>query len=303
MTSHFRRASGIPAQGERHDPLRTSSASGSAAPAAMFAVALAALVGAAVYFFVWGKWNPPVAITQVANEIDAQYRLTLIVTGAVFILAQLGLAYAVVRYRDRGEEAHYSCGNGRLEIVWTVATTVVFLGLGFLGYRAWGARRLTPAGPSAVRIEVVTAQFVYYFRYPGPDGKFGRTNPKLINAATGNPLGIVPSDPAGRDDIVVPALTVPVNREIELLIRSQDVIHSFFVRELRLQQDSVPGMTVPLHFTPEKTGRYGIVCTQLCGLGHHSMHTYLNVVSEPDYEKFLKQQERLIQQTGQTGGQ
>lgn len=272
---------------------------GSTATAAIFAAALAALVGVAVYYFVWGKWNPPAPITPIAHEIDAQYRLTLIVTGAVFILAQLGLALAIWQYRDRGDAARFSRGNNKLESVWIIATTIIFLGLAFTGYKAWGARRLTAATAGAVRVEVVTAQFVYYFRYPGPDGKFGVTNPKLISPATGNPLGIDPSDPTGRDDIVVPTLTVPVNHEIELLIRSQDVIHSFFVRELRLQQDSVPGMTVPLHFTPEKIGRYYIVCTQLCGLGHHSMHSYLNVVSESDYEKFLGQQERLLQQEGQ----
>ncbi len=270
---------------------------GNSAPAAMFAMALAALVAASVYFFVWGKWNPPAAITRIAGQIDAQYRLTLIVTGIVFILAQLGLAFAIVRYRERGKSAHHSHGNNKLEYTWIIATTIVFLGLGVLGYKEWIARRLTPAAVGAVPVEVVTQQFVYYFRYPGPDGEFGVTNPRLIDAATGNPLGIDPNDPAGRDDIVVPTLTVPVNREVELLIRSQDVIHSFFVRELRLQQDSVPGMTVPLHFTADKIGRYDIVCTQLCGLGHYRMHSYLNVVSESDYEAFLRKQEKLLQGT------
>jgi cytochrome c oxidase subunit II len=271
---------------------------GGAATSAMFAAALIVLVAAAVYFFIWGKWGPPAPITPIAREIDAQYRLTLVVTGAIFILAQLGLAFAIVRYRDRGKSAHYSHSNNKLEFVWTLGTTVIFLGLGFLGYKAWGARRLTPAAAGAIRIEVVTSQFVYNFRYPGPDGKFGITNPMLISPSTGNPLGIDPHDPAGRDDIVVPTLTVPVNRPIELLVRSEDVIHSFFVRELRLQQDAVPGITVPLHFLPEKIGRYDIVCTQLCGLGHYRMHSYLNVVSESDYEQFLSEQERLLQQAG-----
>lgn len=298
MTGRVRRGRGIYVRTPLPDRARRWFERGNAAPAAMFAVTLVTLVGASVYCFVWGKWNPPVAITRVASEIDAQYHLTLIVTGAAFIFAQLGLAFAIVRYRDDGKSAHYSHGNNKLEFIWTVATTVIFLGLGVLGYQAWGTRRLTPAAPNAIRIEVVTSQFVYYFRYPGPDGKFGTTSPKLIDPAIGNSLGIVPNDPAGRDDIVVPTLTVPVDHEIELLIRSHDVIHSFFVRELRLQQDSVPGMTVPLHFTPEKIGQYDIVCTQLCGLGHSRMHSYLNVVSESDYEKFLNQEERLVQQTG-----
>jgi cytochrome c oxidase subunit II len=81
-----------------------------------------------------------------------------------------------------------------------------------------------------------------------------------------------------------------VDHQIELLIRSQDVIHNFFVRELRLQQDAVPGMVVPLHFTANTIGQYEIVCTQLCGLGHYRMRSVLNVVSAADYEKFLKDQ-------------
>jgi cytochrome c oxidase subunit 2 len=150
--------------------------------------------------------------------------------------------------------------------------------------------RVTEPAANAIHIEVTANQFVFNFRYPGPDGKFGKLEPKQISPSTGNPVGIDSNDPAGKDDIVVPTLTVPVNRQVELLIRSQDVIHNFFVRELRLQQDAVPGMVIPIHFTAEQVGQYEIVCTQLCGLGHSRMHSYLNVVSDSDYENFLKQQ-------------
>jgi cytochrome c oxidase subunit II len=88
----------------------------------------------------------------------------------------------------------------------------------------------------------------------------------------------------------VPSLTVPVNRPVELLLRSQDVVHNFFVRELRLQQDAVPGMVIPLHFTAIRIGHYEIVCTQLCGLGHYRMRSFLNVLSAPDYQNFLRAQ-------------
>ena len=141
-----------------------------------------------------------------------------------------------------------------------------------------------------IPIEVTGNQFVFNFRYSGPDGKFGKLDPRQISASTGNPLGIDANDPAGKDDIVVPTLTVPVDHQIQLLIRSQDVIHNFYVRELRIQQDALPGMVIPLHFTANKIGQYEIVCTQLCGLGHSRMHSYLNVVSDADYETFLKQQ-------------
>jgi cytochrome c oxidase subunit 2 len=266
---------------------------GSAAPALLLFLFLAAFVGITIYLFASGFYAAPPPITAVGVQVDHQYDLTLYATGVAFILAQLGLGWFVFRYRDRGrgKPARFIRGNTGLEIVWTLITATVFIGLGVLGTRAWSETRFRSATPGAIRVEVTEEQFVYYFRYPGPDRKFGRIDPSLISAPMGNPLGIDPNDPAGRDDIVVSTLTVPVNHPVELLIRSQDVIHNFFVRELRLQQDAVPGMEVPLHFTPDRIGRYYIMCTQLCGMGHNQMHSFLNVVSEADYRKFLARAE------------
>lgn len=232
----------------------------------------------------------PPPITSNGVQVDRQFDLTLSVTGVVFILAQLGLAYTIVRFRDRGQRARFTHGSVKLEALWIFVTLVLFIGLGILGGQAWSEARLTPVSEGSVQIEVTENQFVFNFRYPGPDGKFGRLDPSLISAPTGNPLGLDLNDPAAKDDIVVPSLTVPVNRPVELLLRSQDVIHNFFVRELRLQQDAVPGMVIPLHFTANRMGRYEIVCTQLCGLGHYRMRSFLNVVSASDYQKFLSVQ-------------
>ena len=264
--------------------------SGSAVPAAMLALLLIIMVAVTVYVFAAHLYSPPASITSVGAAVDHQYALTLYVTGVVFILSQLGLAFAIWRFRDRGQAAHFTRGNNTMEMVWSTATIVLFLGLGLKGRKAWAHVRFTPAEPNAIQVEVTENQFVFNFRYPGPDGKFGRLDPAQISSSTGNPVGIDSKDPAGKDDIVVPTLTVPVDHQIELLIRSQDVIHSFYVRELRLQQDAVPGMVIPIHFTAQKIGQYEIVCTQLCGLGHYRMRSFLNVVSEPDYEAFLKQQ-------------
>jgi len=222
---------------------------GSAATAAILALLLVVLVGATVYVFVANLYPAPPSITATGDLIDRQYNLTLYVTGVVFILSQLGLAYAIFRFRDRGQRAAYSLGNNTMELVWTTATIVLFLGIGILGHKAWAAARFTPAQPDAIQIEVTENQFAYNFRYPGPDGKFGRLDPKQVSASSGNPLGLDMSDPASKDDIVVPTVTVPVDHEVELLLRSQDVIHNFYVRELRLQQDAVPGMVIPIHFT------------------------------------------------------
>ncbi|MFY9804343.1 MAG: cytochrome c oxidase subunit II transmembrane domain-containing protein [Candidatus Acidiferrales bacterium] len=265
-------------------------ASGSAATPALLSLLLVTLVVVTVYVFASGAYAPPPAITSVGTAIDHQYDLTLAVVATVFILSQLGLAFVIFRFRDHGQKAHFTRGNNTMEVIWTTATVVLFVGLGLMGRKAWAEVRFTNAAPDAIPVEVTENQFVFNFRYAGPDGKFGRLDPKQISASTGNPLGIDQNDPAGKDDIVVPTLTVPVNHEVQLLIRSQDVIHNFYVRELRLQQDATPGMVVPLHFTANTIGKYEVVCTQLCGLGHSRMHSYLNVVSDADYQAFLKQQ-------------
>ncbi len=248
------------------------------------------MVAVTVYIFAANTYAPPAAITTVGLAVDHQYFLTLCVTGTVFILSQLGLAYAIWRFRDRGQAAHFTRGNNTMEIIWTTATIVLFLGLGLMGRKAWAEVRFTPAEANALQVEVTTNQFVFNFRYPGPDGKFGKLDSAQVSASTGNPLGVDSKDPDGKDDIVVPTLTIPVNHQVELLLRSQDVIHNFYVRELRLQQDAVPGMVIPIHFTANQTGHYEIVCTQLCGLGHYRMRSFMDVVSEADYQNFLKQQ-------------
>ena len=263
---------------------------GSAAPAVLLALLLILLVAATVYVFAAHLFPPPPPITSAALLVDHQYNLTLCAAGAAFVLAQLGLACAVFLFRDRGQRARFTRGSTWMEIAWTSVTLCVFLGLGIAGNRVWAAIEIAPSAGDTIQVEVTESQFVYTFRYPGPDGKFGRLEAGLVSPATGNPLGLDPNDPNGKDDIVTPSLTVPVNRPIELLIRSQDVVHNFYVRELRLQQDAVPGMVIPMRFTPDRIGQYEIVCTQLCGLGHYHMHSLLEVVSESDYNAFLKRE-------------
>jgi len=265
-------------------------AGGSASPAILFAFLLILLVAATVILFAAHVYPAPPPISRDAVLVDRQYNLTLYATGAAFLLAQLSLAYAVLRFRDRGQKARFVRGSVALEILWTSLTLFIFVGLGILGRRAWAEVRFTPPTSGAIQVEATTNQFVFTFRYPGMDGKFGRLDPNLINAPAGNPLGIDPNDPAGGDDIVVSELTIPVDRPVELLLRSQDVVHNFFVRELRLQQDAVPGMIIPVHFTVDQVGNYDIVCTQLCGLAHYKMHSLLHVVSQFEFETFLNHQ-------------
>jgi cytochrome c oxidase subunit II len=247
-----------------------------------------------LYVFIKKTWWFPTPITVFGREIDQQFHRTLIITGIVFVLSQLGLAWIVFRYRDRGERAHYTEGNMTMEVLWTLATLVLFVGLGFYAERAWAEVHFRGASPGALQIEVTGQQFAWNFRYAGPDGKFGRLDPNLVNASGGNPLGLDPNDPAGKDDLVVPVMAVPVNREVELILRSQDVTHSFFVRELRLKQDTVPGMLIRIHFTATQVTPpdqpLEIACAELCGLGHYRMRSFFSVLSEADFEKWLRDQ-------------
>ncbi|MBI1749628.1 MAG: cytochrome c oxidase subunit II [Acidobacteria bacterium] len=269
--------------------------SGSAATATVLALLLLILTVSTVYYFVVQTWWFPPAINEIGKEIDRQFMRTLVITGVVFVLAQLGLAWAVFRYRSRGQRATYSHGNNAMEAVWTLATAVMFIGLGIYAQRAWAEVRFKPAPPEAMRIEVIGQQFKWSFRLSGPDGKFGKykfeAHPE--QEFTRDPWVLDPDDADGKDDIILgpgSVIAVPVNRPVELLIRSKDVTHSFFVRELRLKQDAVPGMTVPLQFTATVPGEYQVVCAELCGMGHHLMNTFLKVLSPEDYDKWLKDQ-------------
>lgn len=254
----------------------------------LLALVIAGITVVSMYLFAAKTWWLPPFISEYGGAYDQHFLLTLTVCGIIFLLAQLGLAYVVFRYRDRGHRASYSHGNNTMEAVWTTATAVVFIGLGLLGNHIWAQVHFQGAAPGALQVELWGQQFVWYARYPGPDGQFGATKPELMKESVGNPLGLDPDDPASKDDIVMPIMAVPVNRPVEVILRSKDVIHSFFVRELRLKQDSVPGLENRVHFTASQTGNFEIVCAELCGLGHYQMRSFLRVMSEADFEQWLR---------------
>lgn len=219
---------------------------------------------------------------------------TMIEAGVSFLAAQIILAVFIWWFSTSkpGQKIRNFPGGAR----GLVAAAIVLVGLevlalGVFGQKAWANIYFTPPGPNAMPIQVQAGQFAFYFRYPGPDGKFGPIHPELINEATQNIFGLdLDHDQDSKDDIVTAQMAVPVNREIHLLMHAKDVGHSFYVRELRIQQDFVPGLDLSLHFTATTPGKYEIVCTQLCGLGHYNMKAYLLVMSQADFENWLKQQ-------------
>lgn len=272
----------------------TKSSRGSAATAVFFSIVLLLITFGTIYLFVARTWWFPESITAIGNEIDAQFVRTMWITGIVFLLSQVGLAWVIFRYRAKptGEKAVYSHGNNTMEVLWTTATVVLFVGLGFYAKDAWADMYWRGVGPGALTVDVVAQQFAWNFRYAGSDGQWGKTDVHLIDDSS-NPVGLDPKDPASKDDIVTAVLTVPVNREVELLLRTKDVTHSFFVRELRFKQDTVPGMMIRMHFKAEKTGQYEIACAELCGLGHHRMRSFLRVVTAEEYEKWFAEEVKL----------
>jgi cytochrome c oxidase subunit 2 len=250
---------------------------------------------ASTYFFVAKTWWLPVGASAAAAGIDHQFAITYLLMGIVFVAAQVGLGLFAWKYRERNSAspALYSHGNNRLEIIWTVLTFVLFVGLNLMSSSIWASERFRPAGPGAVRVEVTGMQFAWYFRYPGPDGKFGATKPESIDASAGGEaaIGLDTTDAASKDDVVTGTMYVPVNREVELILRAHDVIHSFFVPAMRFKQDAVPGLAIPMHFTPITTGDYEIACAELCGMGHYKMHGMLKVVSQEEFDKWLAARE------------
>jgi cytochrome c oxidase subunit II len=257
-------------------------------------------LGLAIPFFTRWWWLPE-SITAHGRAMDSQFNLTLICTGIIFILAQAALGYAVLRFgRKRKEAADYVHGNDRWELLWTTATTALFVGLTLMGYSVWAESRFLPRdstpGADTLVVEVTGQQFVWNMRYSGRDGKFGPLDIKQINDSMGNPLGVDRQSPDGKDDIMVPRMAVPVNREVEVLLRTKDVIHDFFVPELKIKLDTVPGLIGKLHFKAEKVGTYEIACSELCGLGHYKMRSFLDVMEPADFEKWLEDQNAYLPQ-------
>ncbi len=256
-------------------------------PRALFAL-LAAIVAATVYFFSQ-TWLPALA-SAAGGAIDRQLTLNFILLGVVFCATQIALGLFVWRYRERTDTREVSRAgqpDARVELTWLTIAAALFLGLNIAG-AAMQSQTAVPLGSDKpVAVEVTGVQFRWYFRQPGPDGRFGRTKTGLIDASEGNPLGLDRSDAASADDIISSELVIPADKEVVVTLRAQDVIHSFFVPALRIKQDAVPGQAVIIHIPPVRAGGYDIACAQLCGMGHYQMNAKLKVVPEGEYQAWL----------------
>ncbi|HZD31045.1 MAG TPA: cytochrome C oxidase subunit II [Candidatus Angelobacter sp.] len=265
--------------------------------AKLLAVTIVVIAIASAIPIVMHFWDAPVDISTHGPLIDKQMSETMFEAGICFLAAQFILGFFIWRFSNRPKDEKIGSLPGGARVLVTAAFVIVGLevmALGVFGTKAWATIYFTPPSANAMPVQVQAGQFAFYFRYPGPDGKFGPIHPDQINESTENFFGLdTTHDADSKDDIVTAEMAVPVNREIHLLMHSKDVGHSFFVRELRIQQDFVPGLDLSLHFTPTKVGKYEILCTQLCGLGHYNMKAYLEVMSQEDFDNWLKQQAAL----------
>ena len=260
----------------------------------VFAIVIGVITLISAGVFIARIWWLPPDISVLGVGIDHQLYETMIASGVLFVTSQLVLALFAWRYADAGDARPiriFPGGATPMVVGATILVGIEILVLSLVGTRVWGGIFLSPPDPQALHIDVQAEQFAFYFRYPGPDGQFGTVHPDLINDGEGNFFGLDPAnDTTARDDIVTATLAVPVNRPILLTMHAKDVGHSFYVPELRIQQDFVPGLVIPLQFTATQVVKKEIVCTQLCGLGHFNMRAYIDVMTDDQFQQWLKDQ-------------
>lgn len=252
------------------------------------AVALILLViGTVLFHFLSPWWFTPIASNWIT--VDETIQVTFWVTGIVFVLVNLFLAYAVIRYRHRkGHTAHYEPENPKLEWGLTIATSVGIAAMLAPGLAVWAKFVTVPEDASVV--EVLGQQWNWNYRFPGGDGALGKTDTRLISVD--NPFGMNPEDPAGSDDILVssPELHLPLNKPVKLELRSIDVNHQFAVPQFRVKMDVVAGMVTYFWFIPTRTGSFDALCEQLCGMAHFAMRGRVVVDEEDDFQAWLATQ-------------
>lgn len=247
------------------------------------AIAVALLlivVGSVVFHVVTPWWLTPLASNW--GQMDLTIDITMWVTGAFFVVINLFVVYTVWRFRHRaGVRAAYQADNKRLER-WLIGVTsvgiIALLAPGLVVY----ANYVSPPA-DAMQLEVLGQQWQWRFRFPGADGKFGRTDARFVGA--NNPFGIDPADTDAQDDLLVDGneVQLPRDRPVKVVLRSHDVLHDFFVPQFRARMNIVPGQVSWFWFTPTQDGRYESMCAQLCGVGHPNMRGFVRVADEPAF--------------------
>lgn len=236
-------------------------------------------------------WWTAEPATKHAHRIDSLLHLIFWLTAVVFVVTQVVFVYFLVKYRrKRGVPAYYSHGNNNLEVIWTTIPALIFIALGVYSNRVWFREVRSEAPKDAIQIDIVAYQYGWHVRNPGLDNKLG----KFGDAKKENWFGLEAGDPAGDDDYESEGVvTVPLGKPVQIILRSLDVIHAFYVPEFRMYQDTVPGRTINwVWFEATRTGNFELACSQLCGSGHYNMKAKINVVPVEEYNKLVAEKSK-----------
>ncbi|UVE17872.1 c-type cytochrome [Pseudomonas sp. LS44] len=257
------------------------------------AIILILIVVASVLFHIFAPWH----LTEPASNwgsIDTTLFITLVLSGIFFIAIVGFMAVALIRFRHRkGNRAIYQPESKKLEW-WLIAITSV----GIAGMLAPGLvvyNDFVQVPKTAYELEVVAQQWQWTFRFPGQDGKLGKSNIKLMDAV--NVFGLDPKDLAGQDDVLIRSneVRLPLDQPVKVLLRSKDVLHNFYIPQIRSKMDMVPGMVSHFWFTPTKTGKFEIMCAEFCGIGHYNMRGYMIVEEQRAFTQWLSSQPTFAQ--------
>ena len=265
-----------------------------------FAVVLILLVVGSILFHFLSPWY----FTELASNwamVDLTMDITFYVTGFVFVAVNLFMAYCVIKFRyKKGARSTYEPENKKLEYWLTGLTAVGVAAMLTPGLFVWA--KFVDVPEEAHIVEAVGQQWHWTYRYPGEDGKLGEVDAERISNE--NPFGIDPEDPNGQDDIVVynPEAHVPLGKPVKFLLRSKDVLHNFTVAQFRVKMDLVPGMNTFMWLTPTKTGRFELLCEELCGVGHFAMRGAVVVDEQDDFDSWLAQQPTFAEQNSRVAG-
>ena len=237
----------------------------------------------------YGYWLPPNYSTHGAG-IDQLISVLHWFMLILFVVWGIYLVYCLVKFRERpGHEADVLPKHFSLPTYAEIGVVIVEAGLLiFFSYPVWARVKTEfPKESDSLHIRMLAEQFAWNFHYAGADGKFGTTKIELIDGT--NPIGLDANDSASKDDLVTTnQLVVPVNKPIIIDLASKDVIHAFFIPVMRVKQDVIPGMEIPIWFEATKTGEFEIGCAQLCGVGHYRMMGQFHVKEAGEYENWYK---------------
>lgn len=255
----------------------------------------------------WGSLTLPEPASVHGEEVDMLLTVTWWIIIPVFIVTHILLFYFGWRYRySKDRRAEYYPHNNKLEMLWTVVPTIVLTSLILYGLNTWNnIMEKVSEDENPVYIELYAKQFDWTARYAGSDKKFGQANFRLIEGA--NVLGIDSADQFASDDKIVKGeFHLPVNRPVQFVFRSQDVIHSAYMPHFRAQMNCVPGMKTAFNFVPKYTTKemrekvnnpdfdFILLCNKICGAAHYNMQMKIIVESEEEYQKWLDEQAQFL---------